>query len=297
MKLWYNGELTTEGKARVSLLTHALHYGSSVFEGIRFYETEHGRAVFRLDDHLKRLRYSAQQLGMRMPYTQKQLKQAVLDTVRANKAASGYIRPLLFYGTGSLGLSPTQLPVNAAVIVLPWGKYIEREAVEVMTATTERVSSASANTAAKIGGVYVNSILANNEAKQAGYDEALLLDRDGFVAEGAAENCFIAVNGTLKTPTAEHILPGITRATVMQLAHEHAIPTEETHLTIGDIYHADEFFFTGTAAEVTPVTAVDGTTIGDGLPGPITTQLLEQYQRVVTGAARGYKRWLTYVDQ
>ncbi len=298
-KIWMDGELVNWAEAKVHILTHTLHYGSGVFEGIRAYETARGAAVFRLADHIKRLFRSALIYHMSIPYTQEELGEATKVVIRANALKSCYIRPIAFRGYGEMGLHPLSSPVNVAIAVWPWGAYLGEEGIE--NGVCAKVSSFRRNevncipTAAKATGQYLNSILAKMEVVEAGYDEAILLNMHGHVSDGAGENIFLVRGGVLHTPpAASGALEGITRDAVMRIAEDSDIPCRERDLVRTDLYTADEAFFTGTAAEVVPIRAVDDRVIGE--PGPITRRIQEKFFSIVAGKEKAYEGWLDYVD-
>ncbi len=294
--IWFDGKLLPWDEAKIHVLSHTLHYGAGVFEGIRFYETEEGPAVFRLKEHIERLYYSAGVLRMRIPFSKEEFIQAVKELVKVNKLKSGYIRPICFFGYGKMGLNPEGAPVRCAIAVWPWGKYLGEGAVRVKTSSYTRIHPKTTKADAKICGHYVNSIFASIEAKEAGYDEALLLDYMGNVAEGPGENIFIVKSNTLMTPPLGMILSGITRSSVIQLARDQGINVEEKVITLDDIYSADEAFFTGTAAEITAIESLDDKKIGEEAPGPITSNLRDLFLNVVNGRDERYRAWLTYID-
>ncbi|MBW6455759.1 MAG: branched-chain amino acid transaminase [Trueperaceae bacterium] len=297
--IWLDGQLVPQEQATVSVLTHALHYGTSVFEGIRAYETERGPAVFRLREHSQRLLDSAKILGMKPTMTVEEIDQAILETIRANRRKSCYIRPLLWYGPESLGVSPARNLLHFMVATLPWGVYLGEEAVtkgaKLITSSWRRSSGDIMPTKSKAGGNYVNSVLAKEEALENGYEEALLLDKEGFVAEGTGENVFFLKNGTLYAIAHSVNLRGITRDTIVQLARDMGTLVENTMATRDELYTADEVFMTGTAAEVTPVASIDRRPIGPGVAGPYALAMRERYLQVVSGKLPAYDRWLTYV--
>jgi branched-chain amino acid aminotransferase len=298
--IWMDGEHVPWDEARVHVLTHTLHYGVGVFEGIRCYQTADGKsAVFRLAEHTRRLFLSAHILGMKIPFTEDAINQACLESIRRNKLKECYIRPLVFLGEGEMGLHATTNPVRVSIIVWPWGSYLGDEGVKngirVKTSSFARFHVNTFMSKAKAVGHYVNSILANQEAKRAGYDEALLLDTDGFVAEASGENIFIIRDGVVKTPPLTSVLPGITRATVITLLREHGVALTEERFTRDEVYCADEAFFTGTAAEVTPVRELDDRAIGTGTPGPVTKKMQDAYQAVIRGRDERHRDWLAYV--
>ena len=298
-KIWMDGELVDWDKAQVHLLSHSLHYGSGVFEGIRAYETPKGAAVFRLTDHINRLFRSASIYRMEIPMPPEELVEATKVVIRANGLKSCYIRPIAIRGYGEMGLDPTKAPVNVAVAVWPWGTYLGEEGIK--HGVRAKVSSFRRNeanvipTAAKATGQYLNSILAKIEVTDAGYDEAVLLNIHGHVADGAGENIFVVKNGCLYTPpTSSGALEGITRDSVMHIAEDFEVPSKERDLVRTDLYLADEAFFTGTAAEIAPIREVDDRFIGE--PGPITRKLQEKFFEVVSGKDKDYDHWLEYVD-
>ncbi|MGH3110524.1 MAG: branched-chain amino acid transaminase [Gaiellaceae bacterium] len=296
-KIWLNGELVDWADAKIHVGVHGLHYGSGVFEGIRCYETEKGPAVFRLDDHLQRLADSAKVLYMDMPYSVKELRKATHELVAANGLPSCYIRPVAFYGYGELGVATTGNPVDVVIISFPWGAYLgeegQRAGITTMVSSWERVGPNVIPHVAKATGIYLNSMLATTEARRAGYDEAIMLTRDGYVADGPGENIFVVKGGKLLTPPLSmSILPGITRDTIIQLAQVLGYPVEETLIIRTDLYLADEVFMVGTATEVAPVRAVDDREIG---VGPITLELQKAYLDVVNGRDQRFGDWLDVV--
>lgn len=290
-----NGKLKNWDDCQVHVLTHAIHYGSGAFEGIRFYQTKQGPAVFLLEEHVKRLFRSAKAIDMKIPYSEKQICEAILETIKVNKIPAGYIRPIAFYGYGKMGLNPTGAPVDMVIAIWPWGAYLGVDTVKVLTSSYMRIHPKSLASEAKITGHYVNSIMASLEAKKAGYHEALLLDYRGKIAEGPGENIFIIKKGKLYTPPLGNILAGLTRKSVMSMAKDLKIPVVEKQLTLNDLKKADEAFFTGTACEVTAIGQIDKTLINKGKMGPITTKLRDLFHRVVTGQESKYKKWLTLV--
>jgi len=288
-----NGGFVSGAKASVPLLTHSLHYGSAVFEGIRFYETKNGPAVFRLEDHIKRLFYSAKVMGMNIPYSQKELCDAVLTLIVKNKLTSGYIRPIVFYGS-KMGLDPTGADVNVAIACWPWGKYLAKEVIKVKISKYIRIHPESSDMGAKISGHYANSILSTLEAKKAKYDEALFLDYKGNIAEGPGENIFFVKGNTVYLPSTNAILSGITRNTVMALARDLGYEVIEKDIKPRDIKKYNEAFFTGTAAEITAIGNIDGEIVGIGKEGVVTKNIRETYQRLVSGEYPRHKNWLSY---
>jgi branched-chain amino acid aminotransferase len=297
--IWYDGKLVNWRDATTHVLTHTLHYSMGVFEGVRAYETPKGTAIFRLEDHTTRLFNSAHILGMKMPFDKTTMIEAQKTAVRENGLKSGYIRPMAFYGAEAMGISAHNLSVHVIVAAWPWGTYLGKEALEkgirVKTSSFSRHHSNVTMCRAKANGNYMNSILAHREAEQGGYDEALLLDVDGFVAEGSGENVFIVRDGKLYTPDPSSALIGLTRDTIIQLAGEIGIPVVEKRITRDEVYIADEAFFTGTAAEVTPIRELDNRMISNGLRGPITKKLQELYFDCVQGRSPKHEGWLTYI--
>lgn len=297
--IWRNGKLVDWKEATTHVLTHALHYGTAVFEGIRCYKTKKGPAVFRLREHVRRLFDSARIIKMHIPYTPREIEEAILATIRANEVEECYIRPVAFRGYGEMGVDPSRCEVDCAIAVWCWGAYMGdralKEGIRAKISSYVRIYVNSGSPRAKTSANYLNSALAKMEAKELGYDEAILLDAHGFVAEGSGENIFYVKDGVLYTPHPYSILLGITRDTVMRLAQDMGIPVRETLCTRDDLYLADEAFFTGTAAEITPIVEVDGRSIGDGKPGPLTRRLQEVFFRVVRGEEPKYEHWLTYV--
>jgi branched-chain amino acid aminotransferase len=297
--IWYDGKLVDWRSATTHVLTHTLHYGLGVFEGVRAYKTDIGAAIFRLQDHTNRLFNSAHILQMKMPFTKQEIMEAQKATVRENKLESAYIRPMAFYGAEAMGIAAKTLSTHVICAAWSWGAYMGDEAltkgIRVKTSSFSRHHVNITMCKAKANGNYMNSILAHQEAAQDGYDEALLLDVDGFVAEGSGENIFIVRNGKLYTPDLTSALEGITRDTIIQLADELGIPVIEKRITRDEVYVADEAFFTGTAAEVTPIRELDNRAIGSGKRGPITEKLQALYFDVVKGKSSKHANWLTLV--
>jgi len=298
-KIWMDGNLVNWDEASVHILTHTLHYGLAAFEGLRCYKGRNGSTIFRLTEHVDRLFESAHITLMKIPYSKKDVTEAILETVRANRLESCYIRPLLYVGYGEMGLYPGNNPVRLAIAAWPWGTYLGEEAlthgIRAKISSFARHHVNVSMTRAKVSGYYVNSILAKCEAKNAGYEEAILLDPDGYVAEGTGENVFIVRNGVLKTTPLTNILEGITRNSVLELARERKIPIIEERFTRDALYVAEEVFLTGTAAEVTPVREVDDRTIGSGKRGPMTDTLQKAFFDVVQGQDPTHAQWLTPV--
>ncbi|MDH3521884.1 MAG: branched-chain amino acid transaminase [Myxococcales bacterium] len=299
-EIWLDGSFVAWADARVHILTHTLHYGLGVFEGIRCYRSSDGRsAVFRLGDHLRRLYDSARINLLQIPFVPGVLEEACLESLRRNDLAEGYLRPLIFVGDGVMGLDPADNRVRAAVIAWSWGKYLGEEGlrrgIRAKVSTFCRHHVNAKMTKGKTCGDYVNSILAKREARLDGYDEAIMLDTQGLVSEASGENIFVVRNGVLRTPSLHTVLDGITRATVCEIARDKGIPVEERAITRDDLYVADEVFLTGTAAEVTPIREVDRRPIGNGERGPITALLQSAFFDAVAGRERKYERWLTYL--
>lgn len=293
--IWMDGKLRHWKDAKVHVLTHSLHYGSGVFEGIRYYSTDNGSAVFRLSDHISRLFNSANTINMQIPFSEEEIVAAVIETVRINEIKSGYIRPIAFFGYGKMGLKTEGAPVNVSIAVWPWETYLGANPVKIKTSSFIRIHQKSSSTESKITGNYINSILASVEATSSGYDEALLLDFAGKIAEGPGENIFIVRNGALYTPQLGNILPGITRNTIITLARDTDYEVHEIPLVLEDIYDADEAFFTGTAAEITSIAKVDNVALKNS-NGTITKKIREMYLGVVQGKNSDYENWLSYVD-
>jgi branched-chain amino acid aminotransferase len=297
--VYFDGDIVPQEEAKVSVLTHALHYGTSVFEGIRAYETAKGAAVFRLPEHSQRLLESAKIIGMKPAQSLEQISQAIIDTVKKNNRKSCYIRPLLWYGAEALGVNPGRNKVHFMVATWNWGTYLGDDAIaqgaKLMTSSWRRSPGDVMPTKAKAGGNYVNSVLANSEARDNGFDEALLLDKEGFVAEGAGENIFMYRAGTLYPIAHSVSLRGITRDSVIQIAKYLGTPVEPTMATRDELYTADEVFMVGTAAEVTPIASIDRRPIGTGKAGEYSLRLRETYLNAVTGKLPEFDHWLTYV--
>jgi branched-chain amino acid aminotransferase len=297
--IWYDGKMVDWRDATTHVLTHTLHYGMGVFEGVRAYKTDKGTAIFRLQEHTDRLFRSAHILGMKMPYSKEELIAAQKAAVRDNNLESAYMRPMAFYGAEAMGISAKTLSTHVIVAAWSWGAYMGQDALDngirVKTSSFSRHHVNITMCKAKANGNYMNSILAHQEAITDGYQEALLLDVDGFVAEGSGENIFIVRKGKLYTPDLTSALEGITRDTIIQLAEERGIKIVEKRITRDEIYGADEAFFTGTAAEVTPIRELDNRAIGAGTAGPITKQLQKDYFDAVTGKSAQHMDWLTLV--
>ena len=297
--IWFDGKLVPWREATTHVLTHTLHYGMGVFEGVRAYETAQGPAIFRLQDHTDRLFRSAHILGMKLPFGKEEINAAHLAVLKENGLKSGYFRPMAFYGSGKLGVAPKKDDVQVIVAAWPWGAYLGEDALEqgtrVKTSSFTRHHVNITMCKAKANGNYMNSILANNEATADGYDEALLLDVEGYVAEGSGENIFIIRKGKLYTPDLTSALEGITRDTVVTIAQEMGLQIIEKRITRDEVYTADEAFFTGTAAEITPIRELDRRQIGEGKRGPITTEIQARYFACVKGEDKNHTDWLTFV--
>ena len=299
--IWLDGELVPWQHAKVHVLTHTLHYGMGVFEGVRAYETAKGPAIFRLQDHTDRFFNSAHILNMKLPFSKEQINEAHLSSIRENNLPHAYLRPMAFYGSEGMGLRAHNLKVHVMVAAWEWPSYMSPEALElgikVRTSSYTRHHVNITMCKAKANGNYMNSMLALNEALSGGADEALLLDNEGYVAEGSGENVFLVRDGVLYTPELTSCLDGITRKTIIQLAEERGYPVREKRITRDELYIADEAFFTGTAAEVMPIRELDGRIIGAGKRGPITEQLQAVYFDLVRGKQdENYGGWLTYVS-
>ncbi|HKY91070.1 MAG TPA: branched-chain amino acid transaminase [Nevskiaceae bacterium] len=297
--IWYDGEMRPWRDCTTHVLTYSLHYGVGCFEGVRAYQTPKGTAIFRLQDHTKRLFNSAKILGMKMPYTQEQLNEAQLDVLRRNNLKEAYLRPMVFYGAEGMGLRADGLKTHVIVAAWTWGAYLGAENMErgirVKTSSYTRHYVNAAMARAKANGQYINSMMALNEVLKDGYDEAITLDTNGHVAEGSAENIFLVINGELHTPDLNACLDGITRRTVIQLARDFGLNIYERRITRDELYVCDEAFFTGTAAEVTPIREIDNRPVGAGSRGPITQKLQAAYLKLVKGEANQYPEWLSAI--
>jgi branched-chain amino acid aminotransferase len=298
-KIWMNGALIDWADAKVHVGSHGLHYGSGVFEGIRAYETPTGSAVFRLSDHLKRFENSARLLNMQLPYSVAELRAASMELIGANGVAECYLRPIAFFGYGELGVAAADNPVDVAIMSWPWGTYLGadglKNGIRAKISSWTRVGPNVIPHVAKATGIYLNSMLAVMEANRAGYDEAILLTQDGFIADGSGENVFIVKDGTIYTPDlSASILPGITRDTIIQIAQDLGYSVVEKQLIRTDLYLADEVFMTGTAAEVTPLREVDDQPIGP--PGPVTLAVQKAYLDTVRGKSERWSHWLEYAS-
>ena len=297
--IWYDGKLVPWREATTHVLTYTLHYGVGCFEGVRAYETPKGTAIFRLQEHTRRLFNSAKILGMAMPWSEQQVNEGQLEVLRANKLKSAYLRPMVFFGAEGMGLRATGLKTHVIIGAWTWGAYLGAENMEkgirVKTSSFSRHYVNAALCRAKANANYLNASMALNEVLKDGYDEALMLDTDGFVAEGSAENVFVVSNGVISTPDVTSALDGITRRTVMQLAEEQGYKVVERRITRDELYICDEAFFTGTAAEVTPIRELDDRQIGEGKRGPVTTRIQQAFFDIVNGRNQKYAHWLTKV--
>lgn len=294
--IWKNGKMVLWHDAQTHILTHALHYGSGVFEGIRVYKTDKGPAIFKLKEHITRLFYSAASIGMNIPYSEEEIVQAVIETVYKNNLEEGYIRPFAFYGYGNLKVAPENIPTDVSIACWPWPSYLAADAVDIVTSPYIRIHPKSTVADAKISGHYVNSILAGLAIRNTQYHDALMLDADGFVAECTAANIFIIKNGKMITPATGTILIGITRNTVIDIAKEFSIPLEERQVTPDEIYNADEVFCCGTAVEITTIRSLDDRIIAQGSSGPITKKINHRYQQIIHGQAAEYQHALSMVN-
>lgn len=293
--IWHNGKLVDWHEAKIHVLTHGLHYGTGAFEGIRVYQTNRGSAVFRLQDHLKRLFRSSAAINIKLPYELDELLHATLDLLRKNNLKEGYIRPIVFHGSGKMGVNPNGAGVEVVISCWPWGKYLAHDLVDVQTSKYIRIPSNATASGHKISGNYVNGALASLELHGSDYHEALLLDSDGFIAEGVAENVFFIKDQLISTPTGKSILSGITRNTIMKLAEDSGYRVIERDITLDEAYQSDEAFFTGTAAEVVPIRSLDDKILGNGQTGVVTEQLKNGYAKIVRGEDPLYCDYLTFV--
>src|SRR3972149_4441587 len=296
-KIWMDGKLVNWEDANVHVLTHTLHYGVGVFEGIRCYRCEDGSsAVFRRDEHVRRLFDSAHIMGMAIPFSRDDIKKGIIDTLKVNDLKEAYIRPIAFIGDGDMGIYVNN-PIRVAIAAYPWGAYLGDEGlnngIRVKISSFNRFHVNNTMTKAKTCGHYVNSVLAKREAKSLGYDEALMLDTEGYVSEASGENIFMVRKGVLKTTPLTSVLDGITRDAVIAIAEEKGITVKEERFTRDELYIADEAFFTGTAAEITPIREVDNRKIGEGKPGEITKSIQKEFFDIAKGRNEKYRRWLT----
>ena len=298
--IWMDGDLVAWDEAKVHVLTHTLHYGLGAFEGIRCYKCGDGRsAVFRLREHIERLWQSTRILSIDSPYDVDRMMEACIETVRANRLEQCYIRPLIYVGAGEMGLAATTNPIHMSIAVWPWGSYLGEDGlnngIRVRTSSFQRFHPNTLMTKSKAVGHYVNSILASLEARSAGYDESLMLDVDGYAAEGCGENLFIVRGGRVKTPPVATVLEGITRSSAIDLLRDRGVEVAEERFTRDEVYIADEAFLTGTAAEITPVSSLDDRSIADGKPGEVTKLLQQDYFAAIKGELEAYSHWLTYL--
>jgi len=297
-KIWFNGKIIDWDDAQIHVLTPSLHYGDAVFEGIRFYNTEKGPSVFRLKEHVDRLLYSAQAISMDIPFSKNEIIDAIKKIVKLNEIEEGYIRPIAVFGYGAMGLKHAkEAPVQLFIAVWPWPAYLGESAVRIKTSSFIRIHPKSSVADAKISGHYINSILASLEAKKNGYDEALLLDYEGNIAEGPGENIFFVKKGVIITPPLKkQILAGITRDSIITIAKDIGIKVEERNIKLDEAYKAEEAFFTGTAVEVTAIKEIDNKIIGSGEIGPITQRIKNEFLEIVRGRNKKYEKWLSYID-
>ncbi|MFA6810882.1 MAG: branched-chain amino acid transaminase [Desulfoplanes sp.] len=297
-KIWFDGKLVPQAEANVSVLSHTLHYGTAVFEGIRCYTCAKDSAVFRLQDHVRRLFESANILQFDISFSREDICQAILETLKTNQLAEGYIRPLVFIGAGGMGVNPGENPVHVIVAAWTWGAYLGKEALEkgirVRTSSFTRQHVNAMMTKSKAAGNYVNSVLAKKEALQDGYDEALFLDAQGYVSEATGENLFIVRDGVIRTPPLGSVLAGLTRNSLITLAKNLGYEIQEQRFSRDEVYTADEAFFCGTAAEVTPICELDRRQIGAGHAGPITKKIQKEFFAIVHGENAAYDHWLTH---
>jgi branched-chain amino acid aminotransferase len=297
--IWFNGKLVDWRDANIHVLTHSLHYGMAVFEGVRAYKTDQGPAIFRLDEHTKRWFNSAKIFQMEMPYSKEELMQAQLEVVKANQLESCYLRPIAWIGSEKLGISPKGNKILVSIAAWQWGAYLGEDGlnkgIRVKTSSFSRHHVNVSLVRAKASGYYINSILANQEVTAHGYDEALLLDTDGYVSEGSGENVFIVRDGVIYTPDLASCLAGITRESIIKIAHDLGFEVREKRITRDEMYCSDEAFFTGTAAEVTPIRELDDRIIGNGGRGPVTEKIQNVFCDIVKGKNDKYRSWLTYV--
>ncbi|EKD74550.1 MAG: hypothetical protein ACD_44C00405G0001 [uncultured bacterium] len=293
--IWFNGKLVGWQDAKIHVLTHTLHYGGGAWEGIRFYKTDKGPAIFRLSDHVARLFYSAGVLKMPVPYSKEEITQAIIDVVRVNKLEEGYIRPIAFYGYTNMGVNPRGNPIQLAIACWPWGTYLKHKIVNIKTSKYIRIHPGSTVIDAKLSGHYLNGILASLELEGTSYDEALFLDSHGKISEGAGENFFFVKNNILSTPPRGTMLPGITRNTATQIADYLKIEFTEKELNLEEAYQVDEAFFTGTAAEITPIRSIDDHLIGQGEEGVITAKIKKTFLDIVHGRNTDFIKFLTFI--
>lgn len=294
--IWMNGSFIPWNEARVHVLSHGLHYGSSIFEGLRAYKTERGTAVFRLKEHMDRFHYSAQAIRMKLPYSADELSSITLELLKRNNVEACYIRPHATFGYGAMGLNPAAAAVDVTIACWPWGAYLPIESADIKVSRYIRIHPRSTVADAKIGGHYVNSILAVQEVQGTHYHEALFLDYEGNIAEGPGANFFIIKDREIITPPCGTILPGITRASVIEIARDKGFVVTERTVTVAEAQDADEAFFTGTAAEMTPIGSIDDKSLRVGAPGPITSELKQAYLDAAYGRSQAYTKFLTFVS-
>ena len=294
--IWHKGQFTSWDEAQIHVLTHTLHYGGGVFEGIRVYQTDKGPAIFKLEEHVARLFYSASAINMRLNYTQDEVIDIIIQLVRKNRLDSGYIRPLVFYGYGEMGVNPQDNPIELSIACWPWGQYLPDQGVKVQASRFIRIHPDSTVADAKFCGHYLNSMLAVIALDKTRYQEALLLDHQGNIAEGPSANIFFVKKGVLYTPSPGSILPGLTRETVLDIARSHDIPIEEKQLTLDDAYQANEAFFCGTAVEITPILSIDEYIINAQGFGKVGALIKDEYHNIVRGKHPGYAQHLTWVN-
>lgn len=293
--IWHNGKIVAWDEAKIHVLTHSLHYGGAAFEGIRAYNTQKGPAIFRLKEHVERLLYTCSVIHLKLPYTETEIAEAIVQTVRLNKLQQCYIRPLAFFGYGKMGVNPTGAPPELTIACWPWGAYLPYDMVDIQTSDFIRIPPNATIADAKLTGNYINCILAILRLQGTRYHEALFLDTEGNIAEGPGENFFIVKNNTIYTPNLGAILAGITRDTVKVIAHQLGIEFVEKDITLDEAYKADEAFFSGTAAEITPIKSIDDKIIGKGIIGLVTQKVRQTYMDMVTGKNKEFEKFLTYV--
>ncbi len=292
-----DGKLVPWKEAKIHVLTHTLHYGLGVFEGIRIYETAKGPALFRMEDHTRRLFSGAKNAFMDMPFSQEQINQAIIETARRNEVQSGYVRPIAYYGYGKMGIDPQGAPVNVAISIWPWQLFSGRETVTTTVSSFMRIHPKTTFSDSKISGHYFNSIFATREAKKKGFDEAILLDINDNVIEGPGENIFVIKDKKIYTPLLGNILAGITRATAITIARDMGYQVTEKEISLEEAKQADELFFTGTAAEITGISHIDETKIGTGAIGTVTNEIRQAFLKAVQGRLQEYESWLTYLNE
>lgn len=292
--IWMDGKFVRWKNAKIHILSHSLHYGSAVFDGIHSYKTKEGTAIFRLDEHIDRFFHSANAMSMKLKFTKNQLKNAIKKLLKINRVSDAYIRPLAYYGYGNVGVFPKDVPTNVAILTVPWERYYSSP-LRIMTSHFIRHSVKETIYGTKISGNYANSILAMHEARKKGFDEALMLDNEGYVSEGPAENIFLVKNRKLITPNSRSALHGITRSSILEIGRDLCIKAYGKKVTLNEVKNADEVFFCGTATEIAPVVEVNGKKIGDGKIGGITLRIKNKYLGIVRGKDRKYTKWLTFV--